>query len=94
MRVRFNAGAVNGNPTRYMPWWIKGSIIDSNVDSWPPCIDVVEVNTAAGLRSSVPLSQSALVPSRKYFKGAAMLPNRVGLPRSSPSHSLRSSCVA
>ena len=67
--VRCSAGAVNGNPTRYMPWCIRGSIIDSSVDSWPPCIDVVEVNTAAGLRSSVPLSQSALVPSRKYFKG-------------------------
>jgi hypothetical protein len=64
--------------------------MDSRVDSWPPCMVVVEVNTAAGLPTRLPFSQTPLVESRKYFKGAAMLPKRVGLPRARPTHSSRS----
>ena len=66
----------------------------SSVDSWPPCIDDAEVKTPAGLRSRPPLSHIALVPSRKYLSGAAMLPNRVGLPSTSPSQARSSSWVA
>ena len=40
----------------------------------------VEVNTAAGLPTSVPLAHSAPRPSMKCLSGAAMLPKRVGLP--------------
>jgi len=40
-----------------------------------------EVNTAAGLSTRAPESQSALVPSQKELERAAMLPKRVGLPR-------------
>ena len=77
-----------------MPWCSSGSIIDSSVDSWPPCSVLVEVNTAAGLPDSAPSAQSPAVPSRKYFSGAAMLPKRVGLPSSRPSQWRRSSSVA
>src|SRR4030095_6941756 len=41
-----------------------------------------------------PLNQSALVPSKKYFSGAAMLPKRVGLPTIKPAHSVKSECAA
>ncbi len=68
--------------------------MDSRVDSWPPCRVCVDVNTPAGLPASAPESHSALVPSRKNFIGAAILPNRVGLPRMSPQHCTRSSWVA
>ncbi|MNJ76728.1 hypothetical protein D3C77_740700 [compost metagenome] len=64
------------------------------VVSWPPCRLAVEVNTAAGLSTSSPVSQRLLVPSRKYFRGAAMLPKRVGLPRARPAQWRRSSRVA
>ena len=72
---------------------LGGIIIDSNVDSWPPCKVAVEVNTPAGLPISVPLAHSPPSPSRKCFIGAAMLPNRVGLPMARPAHSRRSACT-
>jgi len=76
-----------------MPWCSNGSIIDSSVDSCPPCRLEVEVKTAAGLPIRAPLSQSRLVVSMKYFIGAAMLPKRVGLPRISPQQSVRSASL-
>ena len=50
----------------------------------------MEVNSAAGLPASVPLSHKSEVPSQKCFIGAAMLPKRVGLPRATPTHSSKS----
>ena len=50
----------------------------SKVLSWPPWREAVEVNTPAGLLIMLPLNHCAPVPSRKYFNGAAMFPNRVG----------------
>src|SRR4249920_1233078 len=90
LAVAVSSGSVYGTPTRTMPWWSKGSIIDSRVLSWPPCCVAVEVNTAAGLPASVPLSHSPPLPSRKYLSGAAILPKRVGLPSARPAHSARS----
>ena len=58
--------------------------MESKVDSWPPCSVCVEVKTPAGLSLSAPDSHNALVPSKKNFSGAAMLPKRVGLPRINP----------
>ena len=72
----------------------RGNIIESSVDSWPPCSVWVEVKTPAGLPAKAPDIHSALVPSKKNLTGAAMLPNRVGLPRIRPQHCTRSSCVA
>ena len=88
--VWLNAGSVNGMPTITQPWCSSGTCIDSRVDSWPPCIEAVEVNTPAGLPDRVPLTHSAPSPSRKCLTGAAMLPKRVGLPSSRPWHSTRS----
>ena len=92
--VRASAGSVNGRPSSSMPWCSSGSIIDSSVDSWPPCWVLVEVNTPAGFPTRSPLAQLLPVPSRKNFIGAAMLPKRVGLPSTSPSQLLRSASVA
>jgi len=83
-----------GRPTRYIPWCRSGSIIESSVASWPPCIVWVEVKTAAGLPASAPDTHRLDVQSRKYFSGAAMLPKRVGLPSTSPSAWRRSSRLA
>src|SRR5690606_16722809 len=88
--VWLSAGSVNGMPTIRQPWCNSGICIDSSVDSWPPCIEAVEVNTAAGLPTRVPFTHSAPRPSRKCLTGAAMLPKRVGLPSTMPSHSARS----
>ena len=60
----------------------------------PPCRLDVEVKSAAGLPISAPSNHSVLVESMKYFNGAAILPNRVGLPKASPTHSRRSSRLA
>ena len=68
--------------------------MDNSVVSWPPCIVWVEVKTPAGLPARPPLNHSELVPSKKYFKGAAMLPKRVGLPTIKPAHSVKSACAA
>ena len=68
--------------------------MDSRVVSCPPCRLAVEVKTPAGLPTSSPLSQRLLVPSRKYFIGAAMLPKRVGLPSARPAQFFRSSRLA
>ena len=68
-----------------MPWCSSGSSIDSSVLSCPPCMVCVDVNTAAGLSTSAPCSHRLEVWSRKCFSGAAMLPKRVGLPRTRPS---------
>src|SRR5579863_6074656 len=75
------------------PKCIKGNIMLSNVDSWPPCKLAVELNTAAGLLTSAPDNQRLLVVSKKYFMGAAILPKRVGLPRAMPSQFFKSSSV-
>ena len=88
--VLFSAASVYGSPVINMPWCSNGKVMDSSVDSWPPCIDEVEVNTAAGFPTNDPLSHSAAVPSKKYFIADAMLPNRVGLPMINPSQSARS----
>jgi hypothetical protein len=88
--VVINSGCVYGSPITSIPWCSSGIIIDSKVDSWPPCRLPVEVNTAAGLPASVPASQSAEVPSKKYFIAAAMLPKRVGEPIANPAQSARS----
>src|SRR5690554_7755722 len=77
-------------PQKIMPWCIKGNAMVSNVLSWPPCSEEVEVKTPAGLLINAPVNQSGLVPSRKYFNGAAMLPKRVGLPITKPAQCLRS----
>ena len=68
--------------------------MERSVASCPPCRVSVEVKTAAGLPARLPATHSALVPSRKNFTGAAMLPKRVGLPRMRPEHSVKSSWVA
>ena len=62
-----------------------------SVVSWPPCRLPVEVNTAPGLSASVPDNHWPDSVSMKYFRGAAMLPKRVGEPMISPAHSSRSS---
>src|SRR5581483_3450315 len=72
----------------------RGSIMDNRVDSWPPWCVWVEVNTPAGFPASAPDTHRLDVQSRKYFRGAAMLPKRVGLPRTSPSARRRSSRLA
>ena len=74
-----------------MPWCNKGFIIESRVDSCPPCIEEVDVNTAAGLPTNVPDIHKELVESTKLFIAALMFPNRVGLPKIKPSHCARSS---
>src|SRR5690606_17596405 len=53
----------------------------------------VVVKTAAGLPARLPDSHRLLVPSMKYFNGAAMLPKRVGLARISAEQFFRSSSV-
>ena len=63
----------------------------SSVLSCPPCNELLEVKTPAGLPRRVPASQSPLVPSRKYLSAAAMLPKRVGLPSTRPAQRCRSS---
>ena len=80
-------------PEITMPWCSKGTIIVSKVDSCPPCSELVEVKTLAGFPLKVPESQCDDVVSKKYFNGAAMLPKRVGLPRTKPSQCSRSSRV-
>ena len=68
--------------------------MESKVDSCPPCRVCVEVNTPAGLPTKAPEIQSALVPSKKNFKGADIFPKRVGLPMIRPLQSTRSWCTA
>ena len=53
-----------------------------------------EVNTRGGLVHQRALRHRLQVWSRKYFSGAAMLPKRVGLPRTRPSQAARSSRLA
>ena len=61
----------------------------SSQDTPPP----EDVNTEAGLPHKAPLIQRLLVESIKYFKGAAILPKRTGLPIAKPLQLRRSSCV-
>src|SRR4030088_810382 len=68
--------------------------MESRVVSCPPCMDCVEVKTPAGFPASAPDSHRLGEQSRKYLRGAAIFPNRVGLPRMSPSAWRRSSSVA
>ena len=82
----FSDVSVNGRPSNSMPWCSKGSIMVSRVVSLPPCMLPLLVNTHAGLPTSSPLSRSRAVPSQKYFIAAAMLPNRVGLPKASAAN--------
>src|SRR5450432_858302 len=63
-----------------IPWCSSGTIIETRVTSWPPCIVAVEENTAAGFPARVPRDHSGPRPSMKCFSGAAMLPKRVGDP--------------
>src|SRR5450830_1409035 len=77
-----------------MPWCSSGSSIDNKVLSWPPCRLDVEVKTPAGLPTRAPVSHRLLVPSIKYFNGAAILPKRVGLPRARAAQFFRSSRLA
>ncbi len=77
-------------PTITIPWCNSGSIMETRVVSWPPCMVAVEVNTAAGLPASRPFNHSSPVLSQKYFIGAAILPKRVGEPSATPMHSTRS----
>ena len=49
---------------------------------------------ARGLARQCAVEPQAGGPSRKYFKGAAILPKRVGLPSSRPSARRSSSSVA
>ncbi|OAD20051.1 hypothetical protein THIOM_004267 [Candidatus Thiomargarita nelsonii] len=53
--------------------------------SCPPCKLDIEVKTAAGLPTNAPESHKPLVCSKKYFKGAAILPKWVGLPSAKPA---------
>jgi len=55
--------------------WVAGTGVDSNMF----------------VRIMAPLSHSAELWSTKYFSGAAILPNRVGLPNARPAQSRRSS---
>ncbi len=52
------------------------------------------MKTPAGLLTSSPVSHKLLVPSKKYFMAAAILPKRVGLPKAKPAQFLRSSKLA
>ena len=54
----------------------------------------VDVKTPAGLSINPPDNHKALVLSKKYLKGAAILPNRVGLPITKPAQSFKSSRLA
>ena len=83
---------LEGRLTISIPLRISGSIIDSRVVSCPPCADEDAVKTAAGFPTMVPRNHNAPSPSTKYFIGAAILPNRVGLPSANPAHSSRSLC--
>ena len=51
---------------------------------------LVDVNTPAGLLASAVFIHRLLVPSRKYFNGAAMLPKYPGLPTINPAQLSRS----
>ena len=66
----------------------------SGVVSWPPCGVLPDVNAPTGLPASTPVSHRLEVPSKNAMSGAAMFPNRTGLPTTIPAHSRRSSCVA
>ena len=65
----------------------------NNVDSCPPCMLLLLVNTLAGLPIKSPDSHTPLVPSKKYFIAAAILPKRVGLPMAKPAQVRKSSML-
>src|ERR1035437_477848 len=71
-------GVEYGTPTITMPRWSKGTIIVSNVVSWPPWVEAMEVKTPSGLPSIWPFSHSCVVLSIKAFIWAVILPKRVG----------------
>src|SRR3546814_13685276 len=73
-------------PTSTQPWCSTGTIIVSSVDSWPPCIDEVEVTTSAGLQTSVQLAPGAQRPSMRRWRGPAKLPKRGGVANNSAEH--------
>ena len=77
-----------------IPWCRRGTSIESNVDSCPPCRVVLEVNTVAGLPINFPEIQISVVASKKAFSGDAIVPKRVGDPKASASHSIKSLFVA
>ena len=62
----------------------------SNVDSWPPCKEDVDVKTAAGLSIKAPDSHKSDVVSKKDFRAAAMSAKRVGEPSARPLQSSNS----
>ena len=51
---------------------------------------MLEVNTVAGLPINCPEIQISVVDSKKAFNGDAIVPNRVGDPKASASHSIKS----
>lgn len=60
-------------------WWSSGICIDSSVDFWLLCSDVVEVNIVVGLFVSVLLIYLVFSLFRKCFIGVVMLLKWVGL---------------
>ena len=57
------------------------------VDSLPPWALPLEVRPGRFAGQGAPFCQVAMVPSQKYFIGAAMLPKRQGAARARPMHS-------
>ena len=68
--------------------WILNKVI-----SCPPCIELVEVKAIPGLFSKAFVDQMSPVESKKYLRGAAMDPKRVGDPIARPSQLIKSSLV-
>jgi hypothetical protein len=71
-------------PTITIPWCSSGSIIETSVVSWPPCIVEVDENTAAGLPASVPRAHSGPRPSMKYLRGACHVAEARGRSQGDP----------
>jgi hypothetical protein len=57
-----------------IPWCSNGNIMLSRVVSWPPCNELVDVNTVAGLPAIAPDIHRFDVESIKYFNAAAIFP--------------------
>ena len=67
--------------------------MESRVVSCPPCRELLDVKTAAGLPSSELAIHKSAVVSKKCFIGLAIFPNRVALPKASPAQ-LDRSCLS
>ena len=66
--------------------WILNKVI-----SCPPCMELVEVKAIPGLFSKAFVDQMSPVESKKYLRGAAMDPKRVGDPIARPLQFIKSS---